>query len=143
MRRIIGFLFPATRYTASESLFLLALRLLFGGLMLLHGMAKLLDFEALSPVFADPLGFGSRFSLLLAIFAEVLCAAGIIAGAFFRLALVPLVFMLGVALLVVHCGDPFAAKELAVVYLSVFVLLFVSGPGNYALDRLIAERIRR
>lgn len=143
MRRIVGFLFPAGGRTAQESLFLLALRLLFGGLMLLHGIAKLRDFGVLSAAFADPLGLGSRFSLLLALFAEVLCSAGIVAGAFFRLALVPLIFMLGVALFVVHGGDPFAARELAVIYLSVFVLLFLSGPGNYALDRIVAARISR
>ena len=42
-----------------------------------------------------------------------------------------------------HYGDdPFAVKELAAIYLSVFVLMYISGPGNYALDRLIAERLR-
>ena len=43
---------------------------------------------------------------------------------------------------VVHGDDPFAVKELAAIYLSVFVLMYISGPGNYALDRLIAERLR-
>ena len=39
-------------------------------------------------------------------------------------------------------GDPFAARELALVYLVVFVLMYVAGPGRYAADTLIAQRIR-
>ena len=131
MSRILRFLFPTTRYTARASLFLLALRVLFGVLLLSHGIAKVDDFAALSEVFPDPLGLGSRISLTLAI-----------VGAFYRLALIPMIFTMCVALFVVHGDDPFAVKELAAIYLSVFVLMYISGPGNYALDRLIAERLR-
>ena len=67
MSRILRFLFPTTRYTARASLFLLALRVLFGVLLLSHGIAKVDDFAALSEVFPDPLGLGSRISLTLAI----------------------------------------------------------------------------
>ena len=116
--------------------------MLFGVLLLLHGIAKLNDFTALSAVFPDPLGLGSRISLVLAIFAELFCSVGFIVGAFYRLALIPMIFTMCIALFVIHGSDPFAVKELAVIYLSVFVLMYISGPGNYALDRLIAERIR-
>ena len=129
MSRILRFLFPTTRYTARASLFLLALRVLFGVLLL-------------SEVFPDPLGLGSRISLTLAIFGELFCSVGFIVGAFYRLALIPMIFTMCVALFVVHGDDPFAVKELAAIYLSVFVLMYISGPGNYALDRLIAERLR-
>ena len=128
MSRILRFLFPTTRYTARASLFLLALRVLFGVLLLSHGIAKVDDFAALSEVFPDPLGLGSRISLTLAIFGELFCSVGFIVGAFYRLALIPMIFTMCVALFVVH--------------LSVFVLMYISGPGNYALDRLIAERLR-
>lgn len=47
-----------------------------------------------------------------------------------------------VAFFAVHGGDPFAARELALVYLVVFVLMYVAGPGRYAADTLIAQRIR-
>ena len=142
MSRILRFLFPTTRYTARASLFLLALRVLFGVLLLSHGIAKVDDFAALSEVFPDPLGLGSRISLTLAIFGELFCSVGFIVGAFYRLALIPMIFTMCVALFVVHGNDPFAVKELAAIYLSVFVLMYISGPGNYAHDRLIAERLR-
>ena len=131
------------RMTAPICLVLvLALRVLFGVLLLSHGIAKVDDFAALSEVFPDPLGLGSRISLTLAIFGELFCSVGFIVGAFYRLALIPMIFTMCVALFVVHGNDPFAVKELAAIYLSVFVLMYISGPGNYALDRLIAERLR-
>ena len=83
MSRILRFLFPTTRYTARASLFLLALRVLFGVLLLSHGIAKVDDFAALSEVFPDPLGLGSRISLTLAIFGELFCSVGFIVGAFY------------------------------------------------------------
>ena len=121
---------------------LTAALVLFGVLLLSHGIAKVDDFAALSEVFPDPLGLGSRISLTLAIFGELFCSVGFIVGAFYRLALIPMIFTMCVALFVVHGNDPFAVKELAAIYLSVFVLMYISGPGNYALDRLIAERLR-
>ena len=79
---------------------------------------------------------------LLAVFGEVVCAAGCVVGLLYRLALIPMVFTMCVAFFAVHGGDPFAARELALVYLVVFVLMYAAGPGRYAADTLIAQRIR-
>ena len=142
MSAILNFLFPGEPRDSRSSWLLLAARVVFGLLLMSHGIAKLQNFEALSATFPDPLGVGSRVSLVLAVFGEVVCAAGCVAGLLSRLALIPMIFTMCVALFVVHGNDPFAVKELAAIYLSVFVLMYISGPGNYALDRLIAERLR-
>ena len=107
-----------------------------------HGIAKLQNFEALSATFPDPLGVGGRVSLMLAVFGEVVCSAGCVVGLFYRLALIPMAFTMCVAFFAVHGGDTFAARELALVYLVVFVLMYAAGPGRYAADTLIAQRIR-
>lgn len=52
-----------------------------------------------------------------------------------------MIFTLCVALFSVHGGDPFAARELATLYLAVFVLLWAAGPGQYAVDHWIARRL--
>ena len=142
MSAILNFLFPGEPRDSRSSWLLLAARVVFGLLLMSHGIAKLQNFEALSATFPDPLGVGSRMSLVLAVFGEVVCAAGCVAGLLYRLALIPMIFTMCVALFIVHGDDPFAVKELAAIYLSVFVLMYISGPGNYALDRLIAERLR-
>lgn len=88
MSAVLNFLFPGNPGSRSSWL-LLAARVVFGLLLMSHGIAKLQNFEALSATFPDPLGVGSRMSLVLAVFGEVVCAAGCVAGLFYRLALDP------------------------------------------------------
>ncbi len=135
---MLRFLFPYKNYSTSMSVMLLMLRLLFGILLLWHGMTKISNFDSLVDSFPNPLGLGSRLSLYLAIFTEVFCSVGVILGAFYRLALIPIIFSMGVAFLVVHHGQVFAAKELAFVFLVVFVMIFIMGAGSFSLDNVLA-----
>jgi len=120
------------------SLLLLSLRILFGVLLLTHGVQKWNNFSEMSTTFPDPLGVGNQVSMGLAIFAEITCSIGFIFGALYRLVLIPMIFTMGMAFFVIHGGDPFAAKELAFIYLVVFILMYATGPGKFAIDRLIA-----
>lgn len=138
---MLRFLFPYNVYPRKVDAMLLALRLLFGGLMLWHGISKIENFASLLDNFPNPIGLGSRLSLYLAIFAEVICSAAVIIGAFYRLALVPLIFTMCVAMVIVHNGQSFAAKELATIFLVMFVLLFLLGAGRYSLDNMISVQI--
>ena len=141
MRTVLRFLFPAKSCSAKASGILLASRMIFGGLLFSHGIAKWSNFDTMSMMFPDPLGIGSSASLSLAIFGEVICSLGFIVGAFYRLALIPMIFTMCIAFFVIHGADPFAVKELALVYLAIFVLMYIAGPGNYSVDRLIAKKI--
>ena len=138
---MLSFLFPFKSYPVSMSLLLLALRLLFGGLMLWHGLSKIENFETLVVSFPDPLRLGGRLSLFLVVFVEVICSVGVIVGAFFRVALLPLIFSMCVALFVVHRGQAFAYKELAFIFMIIFLLLLLTGAGRYSLDNIIAVRL--
>lgn len=122
---------------------LLFMRLAFGGLMLTHGLPKLQRFSELSTQFPDPFGLGSGFSLLLAIGAEVGCATLLILGALTRLAAIPLAVTMLVAVLVVHQADPLAQKELALLYLSAYLTLILTGPGRFALDHWLIRLVPR
>lgn len=138
MLSIYRFLFPSKPDGTAISLMLLVLRILFGGLLLVHGIQKLNNFADLSAVFPDPMGVGSRISLMLAIFGEIACSIGFILGALYRLALIPMIFTMGMAFFIIHGNDAFAAKELAFIYLIVFILLYITGPGKFSIDRLIS-----
>lgn len=96
--------------------------MIFGGLLFSHGIAKWSNFDTMSTMFPDPLGIGSSASLSLAIFGEVICSLGFIVGAFYRLALIPMIFTMCIAFFVIHGADPFAVKELALVYLAIFII---------------------
>lgn len=142
MAAILRFLFPLRPEGAFEARLLLAARIVFGILLMSHGLAKWSHFEELSATFPDPLGVGHRLSLMLAIFAEVFCSAAFVIGLFYRLALLPMIFTMCVAFFAIHSGDAFAARELAFVYLAVFVMMYIAGPGKYSLDRLFADSVR-
>ncbi len=123
---------------ASSNLGLLMLRLWLGlSLLMLHGWTKLNSFSSLSQHFPDPLGVGSKGSLSLAIFAEVLCAALLALGLFTRLAALSLAVNMSVAFVMVHKSSlkmgP-GSGELAFIYLAGFFTLFVAGGGRFAFD---------
>jgi putative oxidoreductase len=130
------FFFPSVFPDASVSRLLLTLRLFFGILFLMHGIDKLANFEVLSYSFPDPLGMGSHLSLVLVILAEVFCALTFIGGFLFRISLLPMLFAMFIAFFYAH-GGSIADGELAFIYLGVFLLLLVTGPGRYSADYLI------
>ncbi len=116
---------------------LLALRITFGALMMTHGWPKFIHYAENSPDFPDPLGVGSPVSLLLTIFAELFCSGFLLLGLFTRVALIPLMFTMLIAIFVIHKGDPIGDKEHAISFLIPYFALFLTGPGSYSLDRLL------
>ena len=115
---------------------LLMLRTSVCAMMLPHGVQKLSNFSILSQTF-NPIGIGGTLSLSLVILAEVFCSIAIILGLFTRLAAIPLIIAMCVAAFVTHAGHPLAAKELALLYLTFFTVIFLVGPGRYSIDRLL------
>lgn len=106
------------------------------GLMLLHGIPKLMGFSSMMSDFPDPVGLGSAGSLALCIFAEFFCVVFIVLGAFTRLALIPYVLNMAVAVFVVHGQDPLGKRELGLLYMIIALVLFFTGPGRYSVDAL-------
>ena len=121
--------------TKQISIGLLVLRVAFGCLMLVHGVQKLMGFSAMAETFPDPLGMGNQLSLICAIGTEVGCSILLILGIGTRIAAVNLAFTMCVALFMVHAGDPWKVKELAAVYLAVYVVIVMTGPGKFSLDQ--------
>lgn len=119
----------------STSLGLLLLRVAAGATMAAgHGWGKLLAFSEEAATFPDPLGIGNRLSMTGAVGAELFCSALVALGLGTRLAALPVAFTMTVAAFVIHASDPFGRKELAIVYLAIFLALAIVGPGRYSLD---------
>ena len=119
---------------------MLLLRVGAGSLMMInHGLDKLMHFAQKAPRFADPLGIGSTTSLSLVVFAEFFCAAFLILGLFTRLAAIPLVIAMGIALFYAHKGQFFGEGEAAGLFLVCFLAILFAGPGKVSLDRFIGK----
>jgi putative oxidoreductase len=119
---------------------LLILRLAVGGAMLTHGWAKLSHFGEKAPEFMNFLGLGGTTSLALVVFAEFLCSILLILGLFTRLATIPLIITMKVAIFMVHWQDGFGEFELAFLYLAIYAALFFSGAGAYSVDALLHKK---
>lgn len=135
-----SFLFP-TYYEKSRaySVLLLVVRIFFGLLFLTHGYGKLMNHASLPYLFADPFGLGSIISYWMVVFAEVVCSFALIFGILQRIALIPMIFTMCTAFFIVHGADAFAVKELSFIYLVVFIVLYISGPGKYSFDAAIGR----
>lgn len=119
---------------------LLLLRLSLGGFMIVnHGWMKITKYEVLKIEFVSFLGLGSNTSLILAIVAEVLCSILLIFGLYTRLALLPLIITMLVAINF-HGWEIFGDAELSFVYLIGFVFILLVGPGDKSIDARMNKR---
>ena len=119
---------------------LLALRIFVGVGMLTHGFPKLMMLLSGKIEFINFFGIGEKTSLILAVFAEVLCSLFVLMGLFTRFTVFPLIITMLVAVFVVHNNDPFAKQEMALLYLFHYLLIFVAGPGSISIDRMISRK---
>lgn len=112
-----------------------------GAAMITHGYPKFMKLlEGGEIKFPDPLGMGVLPSLILAVFAELFCAVLVALGLFTRAAVIPLMITMAVAAFVVHGADPFGKKEMALLYLLCYLVVFAGGSGSLSLDRLRGKR---
>lgn len=120
---------------------LLIVRVFIGFAMLSHGFPKLqLLFSEEEITFYNFIGLGQKTSLILAVFAEFVCSIFIILGLFTRFSLGFLIITMFVAAFFVHSSNIFSKRELSLLYLSVYLLLFAMGPGKYSIDHMIDRR---
>jgi putative oxidoreductase len=113
---------------------LLVLRVVAASFMLTHGWPKLQKIFAGDWTFADPVGIGEGPSLLLAALAEFGGSVLVLIGWKARLAAIPVVFTMLVAGILVHANDPWAKKELALLYGACFAAVVFLGAGRYSVD---------
>lgn len=118
---------------------LLVLRLIGGGFMLTHGLPKLQKILAGDFGFADPIGVGPTFSLILTVGAEFFGALLIVLGLGTRLVSVPLMITMLVAAFIVHGSDPFGKQEFPLLYFVIYLALFLMGSGRFSLDAMFSK----
>jgi putative oxidoreductase len=131
-------LFSTSCSENSFSFAMLVLRLGAGLLIMIHyGLDKLMHFARYAQKFPDPFHIGQTATLSLVVFAEFFCGAFIVLGLFTRLACIPLIIVMSVALLSANKGDFFGAGLNAGLFLCCFITLLFTGAGKVSLDRFL------
>jgi putative oxidoreductase len=144
----------STKYSDNGLHFgLLILRVVFGLMMIFHGIEKLEGFseDANGKFWSESvnfLGLGGKVSLGLVIFAEYFCAGLLIFGLFTRFSLIVLIICMGYAWGVTHGFEVFEVDketkkiegvEDALIYLIAYIGLYFTGPGKFSVDQTLAK----
>ena len=137
-----NFLFPQYLRGRGVSFMILFVRIFFGALFLMHGLDKMMNFNHLSVTYPSVFGLGSYMTLMLAIFCEFACSIFLIVGMLTRVVLIPMVISMAVAFFDIH-DAMMPEGELALIYLIVFFVLFITGPGRYSVDYLIDRKVKK
>ncbi len=109
--------------------------------LFIHGLKKITHFQEEIQHIPDPFGVGGYNATVLAIFSNVVCSIFVSLGLFTR------AFALGafavpfIGLLVVHANDPWAVRDVPLMYSLAFLAIMVLGPGKYAVDSLLHKKI--
>ena len=104
-----------------------------------HGLTKLMNFPSKVQHFIDPFHIGSQWSLVLVVFAEVVCSIFLLLGLFTRLTLLPLITTMSVALFIVNWNKGWSESELSAIYLTVYLFILMVGPGKYSVDAAMGK----
>ena len=131
-----NFLFPRPDQSPAYSIFLLAFRVMFGILLMIHGFQKIYNYTELTASFPDPLSLGNQVSLILVIIAELFCPIAFIFGFLYRLCLIPMIVTMAVAFFYIH-GMSLVQGELAFMYMLLFIMMYIAGAGKYSVDAQI------
>ena len=137
MAKLLG---PRTNDTV-QNLWLLIFRVAAGSFMLTHGIPKfLMLIEGGDITFANPFGLGETTTFILVVFAEFLCSVLLILGIGTRIVSIPLIITMAVAAFHTHASDPFQQKELALLYLIIFITILIFGGGRFEANKLLRGR---
>lgn len=132
----------STRYPAGAFHFaMLLLRLVFAGFLLTHGFQKLSNFQETAGHMPHFLGMSQTATTALVIFAEFFCSLFLILGLFTRILSIPVIFSMAYIVIVMGNGT-LQKSELAILYLTGFIILLLLGPGRYSLDNMLSGKKR-
>jgi putative oxidoreductase len=78
---------------------------------------------------------------VLAALSEFVAAILVVFGILTRLSSLALAITMFVAGFLYHADDPFGSKEKALMYFFSYLLIFLTGPGKYAVQRFFDEKL--
>lgn len=139
-KKLLGAAFSGASGSRATDNALLALRVVFGLMLVIHGAGKIENFADLAPQFPDPIGLGGTLSLTLSMLAETCGGLALVVGFLTRPTCIVLLINMAVAIVGVHRCDILGVGELAFLYFAVFGVLLYTGAGGKSVDAEIRRR---
>ncbi|HOJ08185.1 MAG: DoxX family protein [Ignavibacteriota bacterium] len=143
--KIINYL--TNNYGEGNDYGLLILRIVSGLVIFYgHGIEKIqMLFSGNEIQFLDPIGIGGTTSFFMAFFAEAICAILIIVGLFTRWSALVLStnFLVILFYHIYVANDGFQVLESRFLYMLVYVVIMLLGPGRISIDYLIFKNKRK
>jgi putative oxidoreductase len=100
-------------------------------------MKKVLNFEETIQHIPDPLGVGGEISAVIAILANIVAPIFVIVGFTTRLATLIILSVTLMGFFVVHGSDPWAVRDIPLMYSLAYLLILFMGAGKYSIDHKI------
>ncbi|MBR5532507.1 MAG: DoxX family protein [Bacteroidales bacterium] len=124
-------------FKAEVNIAILFLRVFVGIMMMTHAIDKIENFSNIAEGFPTPFGINAWVGLTLITIVEFACSVMLIVGFFTRLA--AFILMLGMVTAAFFTFPEFILKqsELAMMYLAVYIVLFITGGGRFTIDQFI------
>lgn len=124
----------------SRDIVLLVFRVLVSLAMIhTHGLKKILDFSGTVANIPDPFGMGGQISASIAIIANIISPIFVILGLGTRLAILPILSVTLIGFFIVHAKDPWAVKDIPLMYSLSYLLIVFLGAGKYSLDNKLIK----
>lgn len=124
-------------FKAEVNIAILFLRFFVGFMMLTHAIDKIENFGVIAEGFPTPFGLNSWVALSLITFVEFVGSIMIIAGIFTRIAALVLALSMITAAFFTFPEFILKQSELAMMYLAVYIVLFITGGGRFTIDQFI------
>jgi putative oxidoreductase len=107
----------------------------------LHGWDKLHHFGAKSGNFADPLGMGHKYSLMLAVAGEFIGGILLATGLLGRVGAFLVSFATALTLFSTFRTSPWAERELWTLYFAASLTVLILGCGRFSLDTIVWKKL--
>lgn len=133
MKRLLSIKYSASAFNTA----IFILRVGAGILMAVHGYDKLVHFKQYSNQFINFMGLGQTTSLALTVFSEFFCSIFVILGLFTRLAVIPILIGMIVAIYKAHNLDIFGEAEHPALFFLIFLTILFVGPGRVSVDGMV------
>ncbi|MDA9357020.1 DoxX family protein [Flavobacteriaceae bacterium] len=118
---------------------LLIVRLVFAGLMIInHGFKYLLQlwpFNDISVGSKTLFGLSAFLTAILYFIGEFLAPLFVLIGYNSKVSSLVCMFTMILAIILKHSNEPFTGGEMALLYLTGFLVIFLMGPGKYSVNK--------